>query len=304
MQKIKVYEDLPQMFADGIIQPSDILVFFGKRGTGKSSLQAFFNVLFMQPRNAKADIRKSKRLCEKINQTGLNLRPPDDHLVFVDTFAESIGHKLKRTGAYEFESLEFGLPNKYHPTGLLCPWGKYSFDEGQSKFDSHMGNLAIFLSMCMELSRHPELFIMITMQRIMRLPLDIRDLATFIEPIKRDDIYNKYGRLIRTEWTCRIFYKNKNVEKYVKGDGEDDTLADRVVKFVFNGNIYRCYDPNYFLSMFYAVDGTKVKATTLELNRCKRPEFTPQGMEEFHKRHTVDIPDTFRGQKDKKEKSA
>lgn len=302
-QKIKTYYDLPEMFADGLIQHSDILVFFGKRGTGKTSLQTFFNVLFMQPRNAKADIRKSKALCDRINMTGLSLRPPEDHLVFVDTYAESVGHGLKRNRAYEFSSLDFGLPNEKHPTGLLCPVGKYSFDEGQGKFDSHMGSLAIFLSMCMELSRHPELFIMIAMQRPKRLPLDIRDLSTFIEPIERKDVCNKYGRLIRTEWTCRIFYKNKNLEKYLDGDGEDDTLADKVVKFVFEGNIYRCYDANYFLPMFYVTQGTKTKSTTLELNKCKKTEYTQQGFDEFHTRHTVDIPDTYRGKVDKDEKA-
>lgn len=297
---MKTYDNLQDIFDDGLLRHSDLVAFWGKTGAGKSSLKACFEVWFMQPKNARADLKLCAQLCDQINNTGLNLQPPTDHLVFVNTYARSIGPKLKRTSAYEFYDVDFGLPNDTHPTGLLCPVGKYSFDENQDLFDSHMGHLATFVSKAMELSRQPELFIMLAMQRPMRLPQDIRELSTFIECVSKQSHYNKYGRLIRTEWTCNIIYKNANLEAYL--NNPDMQFVDKTVKFVFYGNIYRCYNSRYFLPMFYARgENTKLKETTLTLKRCEDAEFTPQGFKAFHEKHKVDLPETYRGKK-KKEK--
>lgn len=300
---MKKYDKLQVLFDDGIIQHSDMLAFWGKRGAGKSSLMNTLAVWFMQPKNARQDIKLSQSLCEQINQTGLNLKPPDDHLVFTNTFVKSIGPGLKRTSAYEFYDVEFGLPNSIHPTGLLCPVGKYLFDENQDLFDSHMGHLASFVSKAMELSRQPELFLMFSLQRPMRLPQDIRDLTTFIECESKENFYNKYGRLIRTEWTVNIIYKNANLEAYL--NNPDKQFVDRTIKIVFKGNIYKCYNSRYFLPMFYARnDETKLRETTLNLTRCNDIEFSKQGFDDFYKKHKVDIPDTYRGKKPKKKKES
>jgi hypothetical protein len=290
MQK---YDDLPKMFNDGLLQHSDILIFWGKRGSGKSSLKAMFEVLFMQPRNAKQDLKLCKSLCEELNMAGLNLHPPQDHLVFVNTFTKSVGPHLKRNYAYTFRSLDFGLPNETHPTGLLCPVGKYSFDEDQDLFDSHMGSLATFVSKAIELSRQPELFLMMAVQRPMRIPQDIRDLATFIECESKESFYNKYGRLERTEWTCNIIYNGSNLSKYL--ESRDVALIDKKVKFVFNGNIYKCYDSRYFLPMFY----TGFDNQDFVLEKCQEVDFSPKGFNDFHHNHPIDIPETYRGKKKK-----
>lgn len=298
---MKTYDNLQSIFDDGLLRHSDLIAFWGKTGAGKSSLKAVFEVWFMQPRNARSDLKLCAQLCDQINQAGFDLKPPPDHLVFVNTFAQSIGPGLKRTSAYEFYDVDFGLPNDVHPTGLLCPVGKYSFDENQDLFDSHMGHLATFVSKAMELSRQPELFLMFALQRPMRLPQDIRELTTFIECVSKQSYYSKYGRLVKTEWICNIIYKNANLEAYL--NSPEDKFVDKQVKFVFHGDIYRCYNPRYFLPMFYAKGpDSKLKETTLTLKKCTDTEFSPTGFADFSRKHNIDLPDTYRGKKKKEEK--
>ena len=297
---MKTYDNLQSIFDDGLLRHSDLIAFWGKTGAGKSSLKAVFEVWFMQPRNARSDLKLCAQLCDQINQAGFDLKPPPDHLVFVNTFAQSIGPGLKRTSAYEFYDVDFGLPNDVHPTGLLCPVGKYSFDENQDLFDSHMGHLATFVSKAMELSRQPELFLMFALQRPMRLPQDIRELTTFIECVSKQSYYSKYGRLVKTEWICNLIYKNANLEAYL--NSPEDKFVDKQVKFVFHGDIYRCYNSRYFLPMFYAKGpDSKLKETTLTLKKCTDTEFSPKGFEDFSKKHNIDLPETYRGKKKKKE---
>lgn len=298
---MKKYDSLQALFDDGIIQHSDMLAFWGKRGAGKSSLMNALAVWFMQPRNARQDLKLCEQLCEEINLAGFSLKVPPDHLVFTNTFVQSIGPRLKRTSAYEFYDIEFGLPNEIHPTAILCPCGKYLFDENQDLFDSHLGHLASFVSKSMELSRQIELFLMFSLQRPMRLPQDIRDLTTFVECESKESFYNRYGRLIRTEWTVNIIYKNAKLEAYLSS--ADPQYIDKTIKIVFNGNIYRCYNSRYFMPMFYAKgENSKLKETALILQKCVDIEFSQSGFEDFYKRHKIDVPDTYRGKKQTKRK--
>lgn len=253
---------------------------------------AAFQVWFMQPRNARADLQISKSLCERVNETGFNIHPPNDHLVFVNTFAQSTGHALCEATAYEFDPVGFGLYTKNHPTQLLCPVGKYSFDEIQDLIDSHSGNLAPFVSKTIELSRQLELFLMFALQRPKRLPLDVRELATFIECVGRKNIYNKRNRLIATEWTINIIYNNANLESYLSS--HDKKYIDKTIKYRFNGNIYNCYDPNYYMLMFYAGHD---KNEILQLQKSSRPQFTENGLKEYYEKHKIDIPESYRGKK-------
>ncbi len=122
---------------------------------------------------------------------------------------------------------------------------------------------------------------------------DIRDLATFIECVNKENFYNKYGRLIRTEWTCNLIYDEANLQAYL-GSREKKYVA-KTVKFVFNANIYNCYNDRYYLPMFYKGK----EGQDFVLTKCKDVDFSPQGFEEYHKKHSVDIPETYRGKRKK-----
>ena len=50
---MKVYDKLQDLFDDDIFTPYDILIIWGGRGTGKSSLMGKLESEFMRPENAK-----------------------------------------------------------------------------------------------------------------------------------------------------------------------------------------------------------------------------------------------------------
>ena len=273
--KVKTYDSFQKIFEDKLLKRSDIVVFWGKPGTGKSFLEAYFAVQFMQPRNARADLKLSRAICDRINQAGYNLIPPDDHLVFCDTWIHSTGRRLKDTWAYEFDSKDFRLMDGDGVGALICPCGKYAFDEQQESFDSHMGTLKTAVSRPYELSRHMKLFIMIAMQRPIRLAKDIRDLATFVEANGVVPIFNKYGRQTGVEVSANIIYKNSNLEAYV--GSEDEKYIDKKVKFVIKGRADGWYDSEYFLPEFFMGH----KGENFVLKKTHATEFTEESFDEF-----------------------
>lgn len=288
---MKEYDKIEDIFADGIFHPNDTIVIWGKRGKGKSSLSGKFMSEFMRPEIAQGFIEQSRILCEKLNEAGIDdIYPPDDNLVFMDTFFEDNRNPKDIRRPYETNILDFGLPNETHDVGTLLPYSQLFFEEIQDKWNSHNGTLPVFVSKAMELSRHIELFICLTTQRPFRVPKDLRDLVTFIEVFRMKTFYNKYGIMLGTIWDCHIIYDNDKLEAYLSS--HDEKYIDDTVRFKFNGNIFNCYDQHYFAPSFYVG-----KRKPLILTKVKRVEFTKEGFEEFGKNHKVDIPETFTGKK-------
>ena len=250
---------------------------------------------FMNPRYARHDVRESRAIAEKLRAAGYCFHTPEDHTVFCDTYFEKKGFLRRSNAAYRFDPLKWGLPNSIHETDLICPGGKYFFDEAQDVFDSHASAPATFVSKAMELSRQWNLFLAIIAQRPKRIHLDIREIATFVEFTGIKKIYNQYGRIIAVEWKINIIYENGNLEQYLTT--RDPSKIDKTIKLRYNGNIFNCYDTNYFMPMF--VKGFEGKDLVFE--KSKRTEFDENSFKEFFSHRVIDIPETYRGKKPKDE---
>lgn len=281
--KIPVFKSIYEAIDTGLFDPSDVLIFWGKRGKGKSSLMTKFCVDYMQSKNNRQDVENSASICSQLREAGIaNIIPPHDHLVFIDTFARSTkGNGRIETAAYETSLKYFGVPSDNFNPSLICPYGKYAFDETQKELDSHNGSLPVHTSSAFELSRHARLFIMLAMQRPMRAPKDIRDLATFVECVNQEQVYNDYGLLLKTVWTCNIIYNNGQLESYI--NSRDPNLIDLTVQFEFEGNIYECYDPYYHLPAFFK----GMENEGLTLHRCEKTEFTKEHFDRYNQNHGI-----------------
>ena len=287
----KIYDKIEDLFKDKIFYDTDLLIIWGKRGRGKSSFAGKLMAEFMQPRIAKKEIKKCNEICNDLAEAGFNFHPPKDHLVFCDTYFESRGYMQKRNSAYRFNGVEFGLPNSKHQTMPIIPCGKYFFDEAQDLFDSHISALQTFVTKSFELSRQVKLFLAIIAQRPIRIHKDIRELATFVEVVKKEDKFNKYGSLISSIWTLHIIYDNAQLEDYVSTKSKK--LIDKKVKVRFLGNIHKCYDSNYFMPMFYR----NFENTDFVLEKTNRTEFSSIFFKEYFNNRIIDIPETYRGKK-------
>ncbi len=286
---MKTYDKLSDMLKDGLFSLTDNVVIWGKRGSGKSSLAGKLMSEFMKPRQAKRDIQVSQIMCDKLAEAGYRLKPYEDHLVFCDTYFEN-----GKTSAYYFKSTDFGLPNDQgHSVNILIPGSRLFWDEAQDLFDSHNAAPPTFVSKGFELGRQIEIFTCMAMQRPMRLHKDIRELSIFIEVVELKNKYNKYGRLVKTTWTCNIIYNNTDLESYL--NTHDKRLIDRTVKIEYIGNIFKCYDTHYFMPLFYK----GFENTIPVYEKTTRTEFTEEGFKEFQKKHSIDIPETYKTQGDK-----
>ncbi len=281
------YDKIEDMFEDGIISRHDAVVIWGKRGKGKSSLAGKFMSEFMRPEIAKEFIENSKELCSKLNDAGIVIWPPEDNLVFMDTYFEDNRDPDNIRTPYKTKILDFGLPNDKFDTGTILPFSQLFFEEIQDKWDSHNGSLPVHISKGMELARHIELFICLTTQRPYRVPKDIRDLVTFIEVVRMKTGYDKYSNILGTIWDCNIIYDNANLEAYLSS--HDEKYVDKKVRFVFRGNIFDCYDQHYFAPAWY----TGGKRKPLVLEKVQKVEFTKESFEEFEKNHKIGIAETI-----------
>lgn len=290
---MREYSQIEELFMADILPRFGTIVVFGGLGTGKSSLEAKFAVDFMQPRYAKKDLEYSNALCEQLRAAGLTgLHPPEDHLVFCDTFFQSKMTNGKVIKAYETKLIDFGLPSKEHSPCPVCPYGKYFFDEVQDVLDSHKGDLPTYISKAFELARHPHLFIMLAMQRPMRLPKDIREISTFVECCGKENVYNEYDLLLKTVWKLKIIRTNANLERYL--DTRDDEYVDEIIKVSHTGNIYECYDPNYFLPIFYA----GLENVNIVYANTEQVYFTEDSFKHYHENHSIDKSDAWRKKKE------
>ena len=69
------YNDVQDLIDEGIISPTETIIFWGKRGKGKSSLMGKFMSDFMKPKNAQIRIDMSKPKCEKLRRADIFVEP-------------------------------------------------------------------------------------------------------------------------------------------------------------------------------------------------------------------------------------
>lgn len=298
---MKTYTSLQDLFADGIFAENDIVILWGKRGRGKSSLAGFFMSEFMKPVQARRDVHLAHQIANKLRLAGVNIEVPNDHTVFCDTFFGQKRFLRESNNAYTFDPLRWGLPNDIHPTDPICLCGRYFFDEAQDIFDSHISALPTFVTKGFELGRQANLFACIIAQRPKRIHIDIRDLSTFVEVVGIEKEYNKYGRIIGVTWELNIIYDNSILENYLSS--RDPKLIDKTIKIKYKGNIFACYDTNYFLPMYYRETKFRKNNEVYVFEKSKRTEFDEEGFKDFYMHRVIDIPDTYRGKKPKDEKT-
>lgn len=274
----KIYTRIEELFDDEIITATEIIIFWAKRGKGKSALSAWFEREFMKPSQARQSLHIARELCEELNQIGYNLHPPKDHTVFVDT---SFNEKtfFGERSAYKFKSSRWGLPNEKFETDLIMPGGKYFFDEGQKGIlDSHSGAPDVAVSACAELSRQIGLFLGISTQRPMRIHIDFRDLATFFEVLPVHGVKNAYGRTSGAWWEINIIYDSGKVEDYLKS--KDEELIDKTIIIYSPASPWKWYDTKYFRYEFFK--NSQDKQFVLEkCSTIQTPEELAQFMQEL-----------------------
>ncbi len=205
-----------------------------------------------------AAVRYIKDFNRRYN-TNLSL-PPQRHVVSANI---DIHRRYPTMSSYPISGFDFGVPNKYHKTKRLIPYGVYVFDEAQKYFDSKGDkDLPPWVTQAFELRGHIFLDIYCITQRDVRLHKDIRETADRIVLIeksihtflvngrKRKSDRFIDGKLIKTTFYGREFETYEEVEAY-----KSDKTVGKKIKDEFVGDIRNFYDPNNFAVTIEEYDG-------------------------------------------------
>ena len=195
----------------------------------------------------------------KAYNTNLTL-PPERHVVSSNI---DIYRKYPTMHSYPISGFDFGVPNKYHKTKRLIPYGVYVFDEAQKYFDSKGDKeLPPWVTQAFELRGHIYLQIYCMTQRDVRLHKDIRDTVdkiVLIEESVHTFLVNgkkvkskKFidGKLLKTKFYGREFESYEELEAYRRGEKAGEKLKDDL----FKGDIRDHYNPTNYAVVFENYD--------------------------------------------------
>lgn len=240
-----------------ILNPDDgeIVIFFGPRGTGKSSLMGHFADEYLKTLSKQRWELSERLIREKNAKRKTPLSFPNAPPMYANT-----KYKLKtRTGA-DFEPIpitgkELGLngydDNEYK---TLLPAPFIAIDEAHNEFCSKGEKLPDGQFQFFMKCRHHRVILLLAAPRAVLLNKDIRASGSrFIEPREMVNQFDAFKRLYKTEWHCREFLHTSAIEEYIATDGKSGNYINTV--YTHNGDIREIYDGFAFDYEFYPPEG-------------------------------------------------
>lgn len=239
-----------------ILNPeSEIVIFFGPRGKGKSSLMAHFVDEYLKTQGAQRWELSEMLIREENAKRKTPLSFPTAPPIYSNT-----KYKLKTRTGQDFEC----IPIKGKDIGInieetdeykdLFPAPLIALDEAHREFSSKSGNLPNGqLEFFME-CRHYRIIMLLAAPRAVLLNKDIRASGSrFIEPRKVVNEFNDFKRLFRTTWYCREFLESSAIEEYIATDGKCGAYIETT--YVHNGNVRELYDGYAFKRRYFPKEG-------------------------------------------------
>lgn len=240
-----------------ILNPeSEVVIFFGPRGKGKSSLMAHFVDEYLKTQGAQRWELSEMLIREENAERKKPLSFPTAPPIYSNT-----NYKLRMRNGAEFVS----IPIKGKDIGIniegadetyktLFPAPLIALDEAHREFSSKSGNLANGqLEYFME-CRHYRIIMLLAAPRAVLLNKDIRASGSrFIEPHKVVNEYNDFKRLYKTTWHCREFLESSAIEEYIATDGKCGAYVETT--YVHNGDVHELYDGYAFKRRFFPKEG-------------------------------------------------
>ncbi len=245
---------------DSILNPeSEIVIFFGPRGKGKSTLMGHFLDEYLKTMSEKR-WELSEQLIREENAEreikGINLLSfPTAPPIYSNTKYKN----LKTPAGKDFEPIpikgkEIGVTNDKESYKYLFPASLIALDEVEREFCSKGENLPDGqLEYFME-CRHDRIIMLLAAPRAVLINKDIRASGSrFIEPREVINEFDAFKRLYKTTWYCREFSETSAIEEYISTNGKSDGYVETT--YVHNGNVREICDSYAFRRHFYPKEG-------------------------------------------------
>jgi hypothetical protein len=193
------------------------------------------------------------------NKNGFYLTIPK-HAVYAnyDVSGKKFGYSVRRSKRINPFRLGFDdATNKIAPSRLgvktefLPQYSVVGITEGQKYFNSRMSMYyPDWQSRWFEQHGHNNYDIYIDVQRPKLIDINIRELSTFIEILKKTNKV-KSGRIVSATWLVRKFEGNAELDRYI-ASGKRDTTCYAEEKIVASYNIHECYNSQMCKPKFYS----------------------------------------------------
>lgn len=226
-----------------------IRIIFGKFGKGKGMTNTMLAIQEMKDEEIhEMSLYEIELLEEKYKRPFK--RPPQQHVVFSNF--DITDDNLK---CYPFDPDKFMLPNCDYDFNIFPPYSCFHIEEGQSGtfssydwWDFPKPALLAFARV-----RHPRYLFTIDLQFITNLNKNMRRFAfEYLTPLEYEHEYNCLNQLVRTKIAVGVFYA---YEKAVEFETTQNVnLIEELREFVFDGDIYSCYDSFSKKNEFFEVD--------------------------------------------------
>lgn len=234
-----------------------ITIIFGAPGAGKSSLNTYF-LKELYKTQGRSLLNATRRHIERANETRLNpVSFPDKPPIFSDYKVKfKVGYE-KYFEPYFINGYFAGLPNDRMQMQFVPPGAKIFLSEVQRYYDSRKSqSMPDFVSRTYEMHRHYDLDFWLDVQRASLVDLNIRELCRrFLEVVAMQHTKDFAGRITQTVFTCREFDCWRDVAQYL----ETGAKTYKVVKFVNEGDIFRCFDSFNYFNEFLPDEGNDFK---------------------------------------------
>ena len=272
----EAYKKNLQQFVSTTERKFPIRIFYGDRGSGKTSAVVAIAQEDMYGENADWALEQANAEVAELNAKGFHVSPPkSEHLVYcakpltIDVESPDFGHRV----SLELDPNRLGIATEedfipqfvYRGSTLVIDeLPKYFSSRAWQKFFDGM-------SLYWSESRKHKIKMYATCQYMDQVEKSIRCHAqiTYVHGIEY--VYDKFGDVIQSIWTL------DNWERY--GDWETKKKPTREI-YVYNGDIRQAYDTNEGEEDYYI----GLEKSDFSCEHSKRVEYTPEAIAEYAKK--------------------
>lgn len=182
-----------------------------------------------------------------------------------------------------------GYANPFVKTHFSIPFEFYCITEAQKYLNSRMSScFPDWQSRWYEQHGHDNIDLLLDTQRPMLIDVNIRELSQFVEIVKLDKAFDRFGRPCRLTWHIRRIDNSGLFDKYM-ASGKQDKSCYTEDTVTADYNVFDCYDSQSCKPKFY--EGHM--DSDFDYVQVKPVEETRDGYINFLKEFDDELPDKF-----------
>lgn len=188
-----------------------------------------------------------------------------------------------------------GYSNPFVKTHFNIPYEAIFITEAQKYLNSRMSKaFPDWQSRWYEQHGHNNLDIWLDTQRPMLIDVNIRELSQFVEIVKLDKAFDRFGRPCRLTWHIRRIPNSSMYDRYMQS-GKADKACYTEDTVTADYNVFDCYDSQSCKPKFY--DGHFLSDFDYALS--EPTESSLRGYIKYLRDNDDELPDDFYGRKSK-----